>query len=724
MNVLLINPNVSPESPWATKESTPPIGLMYIAAVLEKSGYNLKIIDAKLENLCQMKLSKKIINFNPDIVGITTDSCNFIESLKIAKVAKNSSDTIIIMGGPHVTVMTSEVIQYPEVDIAVIGEGEYTMLDIVQRIEKGKSLKGCKGTWIKEDGKIIQNPLRARIDLDELPFPARHLIPMEKYSRTYTLSGLTEPVDCVNTSRGCPYNCSFCSSRIIWGRKHKARSPKNVVNEIEYLIKEYGTKGIYFREDNFTLNRERVIGICEEIQRRKIKITWECSSRVDLVDKSLLRAMYRAGCRAIWYGIESGSPRILDILYKHITVDQSKEAIRLTREAGIKTGGSFIIGIPGETMEDIKLTLNLIKDLHCETTAYHYFYAIPVSKLYLEVKERRMIDSVYGDILFVKNDKFDRDSLTRLINQSREEIYGDQMQNGVILKIYQQIKQLIPMAVRLHLRRLKQRITNECFVKWLNLQFTQAKNRFNGWKNNFKAKRYYGTHWYEDVCKYFGISKEEAFKRATSPNRKSKLIWKNKEEIEKSERNVIDAWKKDENMVIRNSWYRERNIETRWDKMLKNLNYKKGERILDYGCGVSSFTKWALEHEKFDITLAEIDGPMLKFCKWRYGKKVSYCKIRPGKEGLPLKEEYDIILCLDMLEHVWGPLVVVKHLYSHLNDQGRLIETYINDSSESNLRKANRERPFVLNYLKDNCKLISGILESEGPRIWLKDNII
>lgn len=260
------------------------------------------------------------------------------------------------------------------------------------------------------------------------------------------------------------------------------------------------------------------------------------------------------------------------------------------------------------------------------------------------------------------------------------------------------------------------------FVKtYLKNYLKRTKIRFEEWKNNFKVKRYYGTLWYEDVCKYFGISKEEAVKRATSPNRISKLIWKNKEEIEKSERSVIDTWKKDENMVIRNSWYRERNIETRWDKMLKNLNYKKGERILDYGCGVSSFTKWALEHGKFDVTLAEIGGPMLKFCKWRYGKKVSYCKICPGKEGLPLREMYDVILCLDMLEHVWGPLDVVKHLCSHLNEKGRLIETYINDSSGSNLRKANKERPLVLNYLNEHLKLISDNLDSAGPRIWMKE---
>lgn len=256
---------------------------------------------------------------------------------------------------------------------------------------------------------------------------------------------------------------------------------------------------------------------------------------------------------------------------------------------------------------------------------------------------------------------------------------------------------------------------------YLKNYLKRAKIRFEEWKNNFEVKRYYGTLWYEDVCKYFSISKEEAVKRATSPNRKSKLIWKNKEEIEKSEKNVIDTWKKDENMVIRNSWYRERSIETRWDKILKNLNYKKGERILDYGCGASSFTKWALKHGKFDITLAEIDGPMLKFCMWRYGKKVSYCKIGIGKKGLPLKEMYDIIFCLDMLEHVWNPLNVAKHLYSHLNEKGRLIETYINDSSGSNLRKANKERPFVLKYLNENLKLISGSLNSAGPRIWRKE---
>jgi 2-polyprenyl-3-methyl-5-hydroxy-6-metoxy-1,4-benzoquinol methylase len=238
--------------------------------------------------------------------------------------------------------------------------------------------------------------------------------------------------------------------------------------------------------------------------------------------------------------------------------------------------------------------------------------------------------------------------------------------------------------------------------------------------NKFKIKRYYGTLWYEDVCKYFGISKEEAINRAVSSTRKSLMIWKNKEKIEVSEINVINAWKMNEDMIIRNCWYREKDTRTRYDKMLKKLDYKEGQRILDYGCGVSSFTKWALKHGKFDITLAEIDSPMLDFCKWRYGKRVSYRKIGLGKKGLPLKENYDIILCLDVLEHVWNPLDVVKHLCSHLNMQGKLVETYIDNSSGSNLIKANRERPYVLNYLGKNLELSDGNLKSQSLRIWLK----
>lgn len=422
MKIVLINPNPLPESPWYTKASIPPMGLMYIAAVLEKEEYEVKIIDAYLERLNQITLSKRIIEQDPDIVGITTDSCNFHESLRIAKLVKSISHATTVMGGPHVTVRTKEVIQYPEVDIVVFGEGEYTMLDIAYRIEHEKSLEGCDGCFYKENDKIIYNPPRQRIEnLDILPFPARHLLPYKKYSRSYTLGGIKNPVDTMITSRGCPFNCSYCSSRIIWRKVYHARSPENVVDEIEYLIDNCGTKGIYFRDDNFTLGEDRILKICEILRERKIDIEWECSSRVDLVNKSLLEKMYKAGCRAIWYGIESGSQRTLKKLNKGISIEQSRNAVKITREAGIKVGGSFMIGIPGENMEDIEKTLQLIRELKCTPTAPHYFYAIPDSELYREVVQNGWIDSAYGDILFVKTPEFDKEYLQKIVTDIKRE---------------------------------------------------------------------------------------------------------------------------------------------------------------------------------------------------------------------------------------------------------------------------------------------------------------
>lgn len=425
MKIVLINPNPLPESPWYSKRPVTPMGLMYIAAVLEKEGYEVKIIDAYLERLSQIELSKRIIKQDPNVVGITTDSCNFQESLRVAKLVKNISNALVVIGGPHVTVRPKEVIQYPEVDVVVIREGEYTMLDIVRRIEDRTSLNGCEGCFFKENDKIIFNPPRQRIEnLDALPFPARHLLPYKKYPRTYTHGGIKKPVDTMSTSRGCPFNCSFCSNRVIWGKNYTTRSPKNVVDEIEYLVAEYGTKGIYFREDNFTLNNKRVLEICEELHKRKIDIEWECSSRVDIVNKSLLEEMYKAGCRAIWYGIESGSQETLKKLNKNISIEQSRNAVKISKEAGIKVGGSFMIGIPGETMEDIEKTLQLIRELKCTPTALHYFYAIPDSALYREVVHNGCIDSVYGDILFVKTPDFDKEYLQKIVKDiEREELW-------------------------------------------------------------------------------------------------------------------------------------------------------------------------------------------------------------------------------------------------------------------------------------------------------------
>jgi len=423
IKILLINPNPLPDSISFGKNAVPPIGLLYIAAVLEREKFEVSVIDAFLLKLNHIELSRKIIKHKADIVGITSESVNYYESLRIAKTVKNVSKAVVVLGGPHASIKPMDLIQYPEVDIVVIGEGEFTMLEIVQRIKNGQSFDGCKGTVFKKDGEIIVNPLRERIeDLDSIPYPARHLVPIKAYPRNYTFGGMKIPVDTITTSRGCPYSCSFCSSRMIWGRIYKTRDPKSVVDEIEFLIKNYGTKSFYFVEDNFTLKKKHVMGICDEIIKRKLKIEWECYSRVDLVNKEILEKIHKAGCKAIWYGIESGSPKTLERLDKGITLEQSRNACKMAKNAGLKVGGSFMIRLPGETKEDIIMTYNFIKELALNPTSLALFRAIPDSQMYQEVVEKGMYDASYGDIYFVKLPGISRNYLSEILMRVEKEI--------------------------------------------------------------------------------------------------------------------------------------------------------------------------------------------------------------------------------------------------------------------------------------------------------------
>ena len=239
---------------------------------------------------------------------------------------------------------------------------------------------------------------------------------------------------------------------------------------------------------------------------------------------------------------------------------------------------------------------------------------------------------------------------------------------------------------------------------------------------SFKAP--YREPWYSDVCKHFKITPKEALLIAASKNRPTMKVWEewdaNKEVVEESEKNVIQTWKNSANdFIIRNCWYRE-STWMDWNRELTLLNYKSGEAILDYGCGVTSFTKWALaKFDMINITLAELDGPMLDFLKWRFGEKVKYISIKVGE--INLNGKYDVIRCLDVLEHVWSPLELCNEFVRILKDDGRLIETYIDDDRGSNLIKSNKERKEVFSYLTENMRLVYGNLNDAGPRIWVKE---
>ena len=365
MRTLLINPE-TPRIHNMGGANSFPLGLGYIAAVLEKD-HNIEVIDMGAEKLNDDSLMDKISEINPEIIGISANTLSFQNAIQIGKKIKQiDNEIMIVIGGAHSNAMPTDPLKYKYFDISVYGEGERTVVELWDKIEKGKSYDDVKGIAFRKNDKITVNPRQELIEnLDNLPFPARHLFPMKKYSEEFSL--YVSPIYSVGTSRGCPFSCAFCSNNVIFGRTYRTRSPENIVNEIEHLIDGYGVKGIYFREDIFTMNSKRVYGICDEINKRDLDFKWICESRVNTINQEMLRSMKKAGCELIWFGVESGSQRVLDLMHKQITLSQSRNAFSLCKKIKLKAGGSFLIGIPGEKKNESNYSALLAESLRIQT---------------------------------------------------------------------------------------------------------------------------------------------------------------------------------------------------------------------------------------------------------------------------------------------------------------------------------------------------------------------
>ncbi len=335
----------------------PPLGLAYLAAVLEQNNFEVKIIDCPARKIDHEKLRAEIASFEPTLVGIASMTATIPSALKSARVAKEACPNAkVIMGGPHATFADAQILtEEPAVDIVVRGEGEETLLELAQNLPEPKNLGKIKGITFKDDNQIVKTPNRPFIqNLDELPRPSYKSLPIERY-RICGKKFLP-----IITSRGCPFQCSFCVASQMFGAKFRARSPKNVVDEIEWLRDTYGAEGISFHDDTLTLDRQRIFDICDEIINRKIKIAWGCQTRVDQVSKEVLSKMRKAGCNEVSFGVESGCQRILDAVKKRISIEQSEKAVKWAKEEGLFVAVSTIIGYPGETKETLEQTLELI----------------------------------------------------------------------------------------------------------------------------------------------------------------------------------------------------------------------------------------------------------------------------------------------------------------------------------------------------------------------------
>lgn len=421
MNVLLIQPPTRKIS----KEDivVPPLGIAYLAAVLEDKGYKVSIIDAFAEMLNESALEKRIKAFAPDVVGITGMTPVIDNAFRVVTIARNHARHII-MGGPHVSVVGKKLFdQCPLIDYAIQGEGELSFSLLLDSIESNKDISNTPGLITRD----IENPPAQFInELDNIPFPARHLLPNERYR--YILSN--GRITTLFTSRGCPYHCVFCD-KAVFGSKWRARSAANVLDEIEMVHKELGIRSIIFYDDLFTLKKERVKEICNGILERGLMIEWKCEGRVNLVDEDTLKLMKKAGCSMIAYGVESGNQKGLDYLNKGTNIEQIRKAFSITRNAGIKPMAYFILGIPVETYEDELNTIEFAKEIRPAYAQFSVLSPTPGTKLYedavnmgwyREVDAQNPMDKDLKRPAII-NDNWDEEKLNKILKEAYRRFY-------------------------------------------------------------------------------------------------------------------------------------------------------------------------------------------------------------------------------------------------------------------------------------------------------------
>jgi len=392
MDTLLINPYDENAVKNGLGFISPPLNLMYLGGALEEASYNVKIVDDDLEQLGYNKICKILSKEEPPLVGITATTSTIKNALEYAKLVKKIlPDSLTVIGGPHPTFMPIETLKScPDLDVVVIGEGEKTITELagLSLDENNGHLTNIKGIAYRDNDNIKLNPPRELIkDLDSIPFPARHLVPFESYGTTQEKSS-----DMI-TSRGCVFNCSYCSSSLIMGKKFRTRSPENVVDEIEYLIDRYKVENIGFIDDTFMLNKRRAKTIADEIKKRGLDIRFAASSRVDMVNKSLIEKLRSAGLTTLYYGVESGSQRILDLMKKGITLKQAENAVKATKDVGVEVLTSFILGFPGETQEEMDKTIDFSIKLNADYSQFSILTPFPGTPIYHELKKKKLLDT-------------------------------------------------------------------------------------------------------------------------------------------------------------------------------------------------------------------------------------------------------------------------------------------------------------------------------------------
>lgn len=391
MKVLFVNPPQTASKYKFMGVIAPPLGIAYMAGVLQENNIDVEILDASAEDMDFKDVEKELLKRKPDLVALTALTPTIGRALETAQVVKETlPDAIVVMGGYHPTFNFIETLEDENVDIVIRGEGEYIMLNLVQALENQSSLHDVKGIVFedKNSKEIVVNPEAPLIqDLDELPFPALNLLPMKKYRLLDMDTHMTTMI----TTRGCPMQCSFCSSAAMHGKKIRERSVENIVDEIEYLKTNYDIDTIAFMDDTFTFKKRKVMAICDEILKRNIEIMWGCTSRVDTLDEKLLKKMKETGCITIFIGVESADQQQLDNMCKNTTIAKIENAFKIAHKLKIRTIASVALGMPGDTKEIMNKTVKFVHKLKPNYAIYSLATPYPGTRFYKEAFEKNLI---------------------------------------------------------------------------------------------------------------------------------------------------------------------------------------------------------------------------------------------------------------------------------------------------------------------------------------------
>ena len=390
----------------------PPLGLCYMAAILEKRGHDVRIMDCPVNDFRINHIMDEVRSFQPDVIGTAAITSLVEVTAGICKKVKlEFPKTTIVVGGPHATIMPEKAAKEMNTDIVLVGEADGMISEIVENIEKYKKMK------IVQCGKVK--------DLNTLPYPARHLLDMSKYTSLPNAYKTTPNVIQMVTSRGCPYTCTFCFDAMGTFRQ---RSVDNVIGEIKLLRKEYGMKEIAFWDDILTLNKKWVHEFCDKLIKEKLDTTWSCYTRLNLVDLPLLKHMKEAGCWNIFYGIEAGDQELLDNMKKHMKLEDMKKGVRWTQEAGIEIRGSFMVGLPGETPEKARKTIAFAIELEPDYAQFSITTPYPGTQLWDDYEKWGTLDKTFKNYhgwspVFVPHGYKNREELMKIHKEAFRKFY-------------------------------------------------------------------------------------------------------------------------------------------------------------------------------------------------------------------------------------------------------------------------------------------------------------